>query len=86
MFFLALIDLFTVTHLELLRFFADATAFPAQRRIELRNRRAIIDPNVLDLNSRGLLEDPRPFAARMRESLEGLYAKAGHSHRSEASS
>jgi len=30
------------------------------------------DSVVLDLNSRGLLEDPRPYAARMRESQEGL--------------
>jgi hypothetical protein len=71
-FFLALIDLFTVTHLELIRLFADPTTFPAQRRIELRNRCAMTDPIVLDLNSRGLLEDPRQFAARMRESSEGF--------------
>jgi len=71
-FFFALIDLFTVTHLEVLRLFADPAKFPAQRRDELRDRRGVTDPVVLDLNSRGLLEDPRPFAARMRESPEGF--------------
>jgi hypothetical protein len=71
-FFFSLIDLFTVTHLELLRLFADPARFPVQRRTELREHRAMTDPIVLDLNSRGLLEDPRPYAARMRESQEGL--------------
>jgi hypothetical protein len=37
--------------LEVLRLFADPAKFPAQRRSELRNRRAMTDPVVLDLNS-----------------------------------
>jgi hypothetical protein len=85
-FFLALIDLFTVTHLELLRCFADPTTFPAQRRIELRNRRAMTDPIVLDLNSRGLLEDPRPLLPVCEKAPKVLYPQAGRSHRSAGSS
>jgi hypothetical protein len=71
-FFFSLIDLLTVTRLELLRLFADPARFPSQRRTELRERRAMTDPILLDLNSRGFLDDPRPYAARMRESQEGL--------------
>jgi hypothetical protein len=71
-FFLGLIDAFTVTHLEILRLFSDRSAFPAQRRTELQNRRSLTDPIVLDLSLRGLLEDPRPYAARVRDSIDSL--------------
>jgi len=72
LFFLGLIDAFTVTHLEILRLFSDRSAFPAQRRTELQNRRSLTDPIVLDLSLRGLLEDPRPYAARVRDSIDSL--------------
>jgi hypothetical protein len=75
-FFLGLVDAFTVTHLEVLRLFSDRSAFPAQRRTELQNRRSMTDPIVLDLSLRGLIEDPRPYAARMRESIDSLLVAA----------
>lgn len=71
-FFLGLIEAFTVIHLEILRLFSDRSAFPAQRRTELQNDRGLTDPIVLDLNLRGLIVDPRPYAARMRESIDSL--------------
>lgn len=70
--FLHLIEIFSVTHLEILRLFANPVAFPATRRDELRQRRSLTDPMVLDLNDRGLLIDPRPYAARTRESNDSL--------------
>ena len=42
------------------------------RRSELRNRRQLTDPMVLDVNDRGLLVDPRPYVARTRESTDFL--------------
>jgi hypothetical protein len=70
--FLHLIEIFSVTHLEILRLFANPVAFPATRRDELRQRRSLTDPMVLDLNDRGLLIDPRPYVARTRESNDSL--------------
>jgi hypothetical protein len=69
---LHLIEIFSVTHLEILRLFANPVAFPATRRDELRQRRSLTDPMVLDLNDRGLLIDPRPYVARTRESNDSL--------------
>jgi hypothetical protein len=71
-FFLNLIESFSVTHLEILRMFANPQAYPPARRTELRDRRQLTDPMVLDLNDRGLLVDPRPYVARTRESTESL--------------
>src|SRR5271157_2904116 len=71
-FFFQLIEPFTVTHIQVLRLFADGSSFPPQRRRELENRRNLTDPVVLELNARGLVEDPRPFAARNRESDQPL--------------
>jgi hypothetical protein len=70
--FLTFIDTLSVTHLEILKLFADPGAFPASRRDELRQQRSLTDPMVIDLNDRGLLVDPRPYAARMRESPDSL--------------
>jgi hypothetical protein len=70
--FLGLIDIFTVTHLEILRLFANPSDYPSARRAELRERRRLTDPMVLDLNDRGLLVDPRPYVARTRESIDSL--------------
>src|SRR5205823_11756841 len=67
LFYLGLVDIFTVTHIEILRIFEN-TASHAQRRTELSNRRIITDTFVTDLNTRGLLQDSRPYAARGRES------------------
>ncbi len=70
--FLHLIDTFSITHFEILRLFANPALFPSTRRNDLRQRRALIDPMVLDLNDRGLLNDPRPYVARTRESPDSL--------------
>lgn len=70
--FLGLVDIFTVTHLEILRLFASPSEYPSARRVELRERRQLTDPMVLDLNDRGLLVDPRPYVARTRESIDSL--------------
>ncbi|HKI00093.1 MAG TPA: hypothetical protein VJ999_13380 [Candidatus Sulfotelmatobacter sp.] len=70
-FYLNLIDTFTVTHIEILRVFDKPDAHP-QRRVELSNRRIITDPFVMDLNNRGLIKDSRPLAARGRESDTAL--------------
>jgi hypothetical protein len=67
-FFLTLVDALSVTHLELLRYFANRVTFPNDRRRELEERRAVTDPMVLDLHTRGLLDDHRPVVARNRES------------------
>lgn len=71
-FFLHLIDMFSLTHFEILRLFANPESFPSTRRNDLRQRRALTDPMVLDLNDRGLLNDPRPYVARTRESPDSL--------------
>jgi hypothetical protein len=59
-----------------LRLFGDRSGFPTERRVELENRRSLTDPVVLELNARGLLEDPRPFAARNREGYHPLVVDA----------
>ncbi len=65
-----LVEIFSITHFELLRLFANPAGFPATRRGELRAQRSLTDPMVLDLNERGLLIDPRPYVARTREPSE----------------
>lgn len=70
--FLHLIEIFSVTHFEILRLFANRGLFPPTRLKELRERRGLTDPMVIDLNDRGLLVDPRPYAARNRESPDSL--------------
>ena len=71
-FFLELVDVFTVTHIEILRLFSNRAAFPQERFRALDANRSLTDFIVLDLNARGLLIDPRPFAARMREPLHSF--------------
>lgn len=73
-FFLTLIDTFTITHIEILRLFRNRTDFPPDRFRALDANRILTDSIVLDLNARGLLNDPRPFAARMREPLHSFVA------------
>lgn len=70
--FLHLIEVFSVTHFEILRLFANRSIFPAARMRELRERRALTDPMVIDLNDRGLLVDPRPYVSRNREPTDSL--------------
>jgi hypothetical protein len=70
--FLNLIEVLSVTHLEILKLFANPIAFPTVRRDELRQQRSLTDPMVIDLNDRGLLVDPRQYVARMRESSDSL--------------
>lgn len=70
--FLHLIEIFSVTHFELLRLFANRSAFPITRIQELRERQGLTDPMVIDLNDRGLLVDPRPYVTRTRESTDSL--------------
>lgn len=70
--FLHLIEIFSVTHFEILRLFANRSGFPATRVRELRERRGLTDPMVIDLNDRGLLVDPRSYVSRTRESMDSL--------------
>jgi hypothetical protein len=70
--FLHLVEIFSITHFEILRLFANPASFPPLRRNELRAQRNLTDPMVLDLNERGLLNDPRPYVARTRESPDSL--------------
>jgi hypothetical protein len=70
-FYLNLVDAFTVTHIEILRIF-DKPGPHTLRRAELSNRRIITDPFVMDLNNRGLIKDSRPLAARGRDSDTAL--------------
>jgi len=70
--FVGLVDVFTVLHLELLKLFADRAAYPPGHRQQLRDGRELTDPIVLDLNSRGMLKDPRASVARTRDSDESL--------------
>jgi hypothetical protein len=70
--FLGLIDALSVTHLELLKLFNDRSAYPMDCMAQLRERRGLTDPMVIDLDNRGLLNDPRPYVARNRESEDSL--------------
>jgi hypothetical protein len=70
--FLHLIETFSVTHFEILRLFANRGIFPEARMKELRERRGLTDPMVIDLNDRGLLVDPRAYVSRTRESPDSL--------------
>jgi hypothetical protein len=76
-FYLSLVDAFTVTHIEILRVF-NKSGEHAQRRAELSARRIITDPFVMDLNNRGLIKDTRPYAARGRESDSSLVSYEWH--------
>ncbi len=67
-----LIDALSATHLLLLRFFKDRGAFSHEHRLALMQRRALIDPMIIELASRGLLNDSRPYVARNRESEDSL--------------
>jgi hypothetical protein len=67
--FLNLVDSFTPVHLELLRFFQHRNSFDTER---FRRERYVSDQSIMDLLSRGLIRDTRPFAARGRDSDDSL--------------
>ena len=70
--FLNMIDLFTPTHLQLLRVFQDRSSVSSGVIDNFRQQRVLTDPVVNDLNQRGLLDDPRPYVARGRDSSDSL--------------
>jgi len=72
MVFWGLIDALSVTQLELLNLFCNRGSYPPGRLNQLREQSGLTDPMVLDLNNRGLLSDPRPYAARNREPIDSL--------------
>jgi hypothetical protein len=67
-----LIETLSATHLLLLRYFTDRGAFSHEQRLALMQRQALTNPMVIELSSRGLLNDPRPYVARNRESEDSL--------------
>lgn len=68
--FLNFVEEFTPTHLGLLRFFQDRSDSAALQR--WRDKREVTDQMVLGLARNGLLNDPRPYAARGRDFPEAL--------------
>jgi len=66
-FFLSLVDVFTPTHLQVLRFFKDRHVSPVLNFERLRNKGPVVDQMILQLSQNGLLVDPRPYAARNRD-------------------
>ena len=67
--FLNLVDSFTPVHLEVLRYFQHRNDFDLGR---FRTERYVSDQATMDLLSRGLILDTRPYAARGRDSDEAL--------------
>lgn len=70
--FLGLIEASSVTHLALLRFFSNRGSYSHDEAMTLINRRSVTDPMILELNSRGLLKDPRPYVSRNRDVEDSL--------------
>jgi hypothetical protein len=71
--FLSLVDRFTPVHLELLRFFQHPNAHDRDR---FRSERHVSDQAIMDLLSRGLIQDTRAFAAPGRDSEKALVINA----------
>ncbi len=69
--FISWIEVFTPTHLQILRVFESPASF-AVGRASLAQQRALTDQVVNDLNGRGLVQDHRPYVARDRESANAL--------------
>ena len=67
-FFLNLVDTFTPTHLRILRFFQNRSTADTSVFNRLRDKGAVVDQMVFQLDQQGLVEDPRPYAARMRDT------------------
>ena len=70
--FWSLIEVLSGTHLVLLDLFNNRGGFSHERRLALMQRRALTDPMIIELASRGLLNDPRPYVARGRDSEDSL--------------
>jgi hypothetical protein len=69
MIFLNLVDSFTPTHLHVLGFFEKRDVVVLER---LRSQLDLADQAVRDLRDRGLINDPRPYVARNRETSDSL--------------
>ena len=67
--FLNLVDTFTPIHLQIL---AGIQCGNRATLEHLRNRRDETDQAICDLRDRGLITDPRPYAARNRDSPDAL--------------
>jgi hypothetical protein len=67
--FLHMIDSFTATHLQVLKFCRSRTPEALER---FRRDRELSDQAILDLLNRGLIVDTRPYAARGRDSNDAL--------------
>jgi hypothetical protein len=67
--FLNMVDIFTPKHLQVLMFFThrDRAMYEV-----LRRERDITDPIVVELNSRRLIIDPRPYEQRGRDMSDAL--------------
>jgi hypothetical protein len=70
--FLNFVDAFTPTHLRILKFFQNRGSLDSSALQRLRDARAVTDQMVNELARDGLIEDPRPYAARGRDSGESL--------------
>jgi hypothetical protein len=67
-----LIGSLSATHLVLLHYFNNRGAFPHEHRLTLMQRWELTNPMILEMASRGLLKDPRPYVARNRDSEDSL--------------
>lgn len=70
--FLGFIETFSSAHLVLLKFFSNRGGHSHDHAMALINRRTLTDPMILELNSRGLLKDPRPYVSRNRDIEDSL--------------
>jgi hypothetical protein len=70
--FLNLIDSFTPTHLRILKFFQNPSSVDSATVPRYRDARAMTDLVINELARDGLIEDPRPYAARGRDTGESL--------------
>jgi hypothetical protein len=70
--FLNFVEEFTPTHLQILKLIQNRTSSDLSMLRDLINRKEITDQMVLALNRNGLLDDPRPYGARGRNSDESL--------------
>jgi hypothetical protein len=71
MIFLNIIDGFTPKHMQVLNFFTNRNPMTFQT---LLSERDLTDQVVIDLNTRGLIKDPRTYTARGRETSDALVA------------
>ena len=70
--FLNLVDAFTPTHLQILKYFKNRGSLDSSAIQRLRDARAVTDVMVNELARNGLIEDNRPYAARGRDSGDSL--------------